>query len=186
MSTAYTEADLEDSSDTMTNHTRDEKHVQRKRVGKTQRLSKLMPKLLSPVMQARGLTVSRIITEWPSLAGDAHRWSEPQSLKFPPGKTVEGSLMVNVASGRGPEMQMMTQDIISRINQLFGYRAVSRIAISQTAMKPKTAPSRQKIIRDATPEEKRAFSEARGKITKQVSPELQEALDMLGKSLAQD
>ena len=158
----------------------------RKRVGKTQRLNALMPKLLGPVMQARGLTVSRIISDWPRLAGAAQHWSEPQSLKFPPGKTMEGSLMVNVASGRGPEMQMMTGEIISRINMLFGYRAVSRIAISQTAMRPKQTPKPQKIYREWGAAEKTAFQEARRSITTKASPELQKALDNLGKSLAED
>lgn len=170
----------------MSNHTTDKKYLAKKRVGKTQRLNKLMPKLLGPVLQARGLTISRILTEWPQLAGTAKGWSEPQSLKFPPGKTSDGSLLVNVASGRGPEMQMMAHEIVNRINQIFGYRAIARIAITQTAMKPKSAPKRQKIIRDASPDEKRAFSEARRHITTNASPELQKALDMLGKSLAED
>jgi len=184
--TAYTEPSPEDSSDKMINHNSGNKNRQQNRRGKTQRLNKLMPKLLGPVLQARGLTVSRIITEWPQLAGDAREWSEPQSLKFPPGKQSEGSLMVNVASGRGPEMQMMSGEIIMRINQLFGYRAVARIAITQTVMKQKTPRIPKKIIRDATPEEKRAFSQARQKITPKASPELQKALDNLGKSLAED
>ncbi len=162
------------------------KASEKRRVGKSQRLSKLMPKLLGPVMQARGMTISRIITEWPRLSGSAQYWSEPQSLKFPPGKTMDGSLMVNVASGRGPEMQMMTHEIITRINQLFGYKAIARIAITQTAMRQKIKAVPPKIVREWGPEEKTAFNTARGKITSNASPELQKALDNLGKSLAED
>jgi hypothetical protein len=156
------------------------------RQGRTQRLNKLLPKLLGPVMQARGLTISKIITDWPHLAGEAAGWCEPQSLKFPPGKTTEGSLAVNVASGRGPEMQMATAEIISRINQLFGYQAVMRITITQVSMKPKTRPEPPANIQKSTPEEKTAFTAARSKIDKNTSPELKEALDNLGKSLADD
>ena len=175
----------------MVSNNRDQKHKTRpyggkKRVGKSQRLSKLMPKLLGPVMQARGLTISRIITDWPHLAVASKDWSEPQSLKFPPGKTTEGSLTVNVASGRGPEMQMMTGELISRINQLFGYRAVSRIVISQTAMRAKKPEKALKISREWSEAEKTAFKKTHDTSLAKASPELQKALDNLGKSLAED
>lgn len=175
----------------MVSNSSDHKHKARsagrkKRVGKTRRLNTLMPKLLGPVMHARGLTVSRIITEWPRLAGDSKDWSEPHSLKFPAGKTTDGSLTVNVASGRGPEMQMMTQEVISRINQLFGYRAVSRIVITQTAMHVKKPAKQEKIVREWSEDEKTAFRNRPEDDHTKASPELQKALDNLGKSLTKD
>ena len=169
----------------------DQKHTARfasakKRTGKTRRLNALMPKLLGPVMHARGLTISRIITDWPRLAGDAKGWSEPHTLKFPPGKTMDGTLTVNVASGRGPEMQMMTNEVISRINQLFGYRAVNRIVITQTAMSIKKPAKQEKIVREWSLDEKTTFhNRPKGDLSK-ASPELQKALDNLGKSLTKD
>ena len=156
------------------------------RTRKSQRLSKLLPRLLGPVTSARGLSMSRIISEWSEIAGDARTWSEPQSISFPPHKTGDGSLLVNVASGRGPEMQMMASEIIGRVNQLFGYRAVSRLSITQIAMRPKLVPREGEQKRAVTADEKRAFSAARRKIPPSSSPELREALDNLGKSLAGD
>lgn len=145
-----------------------------------------MPKLLGPVMQARGLTMSRLITDWARLAGEAQDWSEPHALKFPPKKKVDGCLTVNVASGRGPEMQMMSDAIISRINQLFGYRAVSRITITQAAMYVQKGRKEKKNSRHANTADKAVFDTIRKTIPAKASPELQEVLDRLGKSLADD
>jgi hypothetical protein len=158
----------------------------RKRENKTLRLNRLLPKLIGAAARTRGLTHNNIITNWPDLAGDAAGWSAPQSLKFPTGKKIDGNLSVRVASGRGPEMQMMEAEVISRINQLFGYGAVKRITITQTAMTPKSPPEPDASVRKSTPEEKKAFTEARSKINKKADPELQKALDKLGKSLAED
>ena len=37
------------------------------------------------------------------------------------------------APGRGPELQMQAPKIIERVNAFYGYRAISRIRVSQTA-----------------------------------------------------
>ena len=169
----------------------DQPHINRsvaKRKGKTRRLNQLTAQLLGPALRARGITIHRIITEWPHIAGDAALWSEPQTIKFPQNQHDEGTLTVTVRSGRGPEIQMLEPEIISRCNQVFGYRAISRIAISQTTGTPleqKQAPMQpapSSIKPD--PETAQAFEDARQKIAPETSPQLRKALDLLGKSLS--
>lgn len=166
----------------------DPKSPTQKRKGKTRRLNQLTAGLLGPVLRARGITIHRIITEWPHIAGDAAAWSEPQTIKFPQNQKDEGSLTVTVRSGRGPEIQMLEEEIIRRCNQVFGYRAIARIVISQTAgtplsvQTPSPHPPAYPIKPDA--DTAKAFDDARQKITPQTSPELRKALDTLGKSLS--
>ncbi len=171
--------------------TRSDSKTQRKgkaRQGKTRRLNQLTASLLGPVLRARGITIHRVITEWQQIAGDAASWSEPQSIKFPQNQQDEGTLTVTVRSGRGPEIQMLEEDIIRRCNQVFGYRAIARIVISQTTTTPLTAeisppqPIPNTIKPDA--ETAQAFDDAREEIAPDASPQLRKALDTLGKSLA--
>ena len=166
----------------------DPKTPTQKRKGKTRRLNQLTAGLLGPVLRARGITIHRIITEWPHIAGDAAGWSEPQNIKFPQNQQDEGSLTITVRSGRGPEIQMLEEEIIRQCNQVFGYRAIARIVISQTAGTPLSVqtPSPQPPARPIKPDvdTAKAFDEARQKIATQASPELRQALDTLGKSLS--
>ena len=161
------------------------------------RLNLLTTGLLGPALRARGITIHRIITEWPHIAGDAATWSEPQAIKFPNyqhggSQQDEGTLTITVRSGRGPEIQMLEGEIISRCNQVFGYRAIGRIAISQTTGTPladaadRKSPQPQPIPSHIKPDQAtaQAFDEARQTITTDASPALRQALDRLGKSLS--
>ena len=156
------------------------------RKGRTQRLNSVVSSLIGPALRARGITLNRIITEWDSIAGDAATWCAPESIRFPPQQTNDGTLTVSVASGRGPEMQMMSEAIIARVNQVFGYGAVNRIAITQTTRTPQNIkkPPQQKPKPPADAAKK--FHQTRKSISPNASDGLRKALDRLGKSLAGD
>jgi hypothetical protein len=156
------------------------------RKGRRQRLNKVTARLLGPALRRQGITINRIITEWPQIAGDASGWCEPASINFTANTTNNGTLTVNVASGRGPEMQMMTADIIRKVNQVFGYGAISRITISQTTLPLQTASSLPKYRQKITPELAEKFTQERQNIDPNISEDLRKALDNLGKSLSGD
>ncbi|MCE2516302.1 MAG: DUF721 domain-containing protein [Alphaproteobacteria bacterium] len=154
------------------------------RKGRSQRLNAVTSKLIGPALRARGITINRIITEWRLIAGDAADWCEPASIRFAPNKTDDGTLTINVSSGRGPEMQMMTGELMRRVNQVFGYAAVNRITISQTTLTPSAPPSGAEARRIITPEAAEKFNQSRQQIDPEVSEDLRKALDNLGKSLS--
>ena len=153
------------------------------RHNKPVRLSRLTETLLGPALAKRGFTHSRIVTEWPEIAGDAATWSEPANITFPKGKSNDGTLVVNVRSGRGPEMQMLAPRIVERCNAVFGYAAIKRITLTQMAMGPAPAGGGHPPP-DQPPEagDKEAVDLAgiRG-----ASPELRDALGNLGRSVKQ-
>ena len=159
-----------------------------KRQGKSRRLNQLTAHLLGPSLRARGITIHRIVTEWQTIAGDAASWSEPASISFPQGQQDHGTLTVAVQSGRGPEMQMLETTIVKHCNQVFGYRAIDRITISQTTLTPlrpadmPLPPAPNTIKPDA--ESAVQIQKTRLEITTSSSPELRKALDNLGKSLS--
>ena len=94
--------------------------------GKTRRLNTLTDRLINPALRRRGISLSRIVTEWHKIAADAAAWSEPSMIRFPEGESRNGTLTVSIRSGRGPEMQMRSQEIVEGCNAVFGYAAISR------------------------------------------------------------
>ena len=104
------------------------------------------------------------------------------------GQQDHGTLTVAVQSGRGPEMQMLEPMIVKHCNQIFGYRAIDRITISQTTLTPLAVadmplpPAPNTIKPDA--ETAAQIQKTRQEITAETSDELRKALDNLGKSLS--
>ena len=110
-------------------------------MSKDDRRFSLFPKTLSaciepvtrPILKTQGLAGSRIISEWPAIVGkELSSRCIPQSLSFPPGKKVGGTLAIAVESGFAPALQHQQPVIIERLATYFGYRAVTRITIAHT------------------------------------------------------
>ena len=152
--------------------------------GKTRRLNTLTDRLINPALRRRGISLSRIVTEWHKIAADAAAWSEPSMIRFPEGESRNGTLTVSIRSGRGPEMQMRSQEIVEGCNAVFGYAAISRISITQTVMPaarhhvapqpPKRKP--RPINADQARRQQRNLETVR-------DDEIRKTLDNLGKSI---
>ena len=145
------------------------------------RLNRITEALLGPALAKRGFTHSRLVTEWPAIAGDAAAWSEPANITFPKGKSLDGTLVVNIRSGRGPEMQMMLPGIIERCNAVFGYAAIGRITLTQVSMEGASARPSAPPPASADDGEEQDDPGLPGDVA--ASPELRETLASLGRSV---
>ena len=107
------------------------------------RLSKLVDPMIEPSARERGFVFSRLISQWRQIAGDMASWCQPVELNFNNSETSNGTLKLAIASGRGPEANQQTENMISRVNAVFGYAAVSRLSFVQTfqAKPPQPEPS---------------------------------------------
>lgn len=152
--------------------------------GKTRRLNTLTDRLINPVLRQRGISLSRIVTEWQNIAGDAAAWSEPAMIRFPEGESRDGTLTVSIRSGRGPEMQMLSPAIIDSCNAVFGYAAISRINITQSvasgARQPQPDAPKTRKPKPLSPTE---WTLQRHRIDQVKDETIRKTLDNLGKSL---
>ena len=152
--------------------------------GKTRRLNTLTDRLISPALRRRGISLSKIVTAWPRIAGDAAGWSEPAMIRFPDGESRNGTLTVSVRSGRGPEMQMYSPQIIENCNTVFGYAAICRISITQTAyntaQKDISAPPPRRKPQALTED---AASRHDASLKSVKDENIRKTLDNLGKSI---
>ena len=92
--------------------------------------------MIAPSANARGLAIGRIVSHWHDIVGDMSSWCRPNAVSFPRNSRMDGTLRLQIASGRGPQAQAMSDIIIDRVNANFGYRAISRISLVQTLSAP--------------------------------------------------
>jgi len=153
------------------------------RLNKMRRLSTMIEPMVAPSANERGFAISRLISHWHDIVGDTAAWCRPADIHFPRGSRNNGTLKLQIASGRGPQAQAMSAQIIDQVNAAFGYQAVGRVTLVQNLppSTPKTPPKKPATISDApdiwTLDEKLKHIK---------SPELRAALRRLGGPVGED
>ena len=109
-------------------------------------LSSLTRGLLEKVIARRtGLTLT-IVESWSDLAGpELGRTTRPEKIRWGRrphlgGEASPGTLVVAAGSAAALRLQHETDQLIERINAMFGYRAIGRIAIVQKPIDPPPEP----------------------------------------------
>jgi len=148
-------------------------------------LSDLVNRCLGDVFAKQGFASTELVTHWPEIVGhDVAALAEPIKMQWPrtmAGDPPEPATLVLRAEGPAAiEVQHLSGTIIGRVNQFFGWRAVSRIAVRQAplARQPARAPPRKPL--DAA----RVADEA-GKLKDIDDEDLREALSRLAASVKQ-
>ena len=83
--------------------------------------------------EGRGFAVSRLLTHWAEVAGDQlARATRPVRITY--GRGGFGATLVLLVKGaEAPMIQAQLPGLKDRVNAVYGYRAVSRIQLTQTA-----------------------------------------------------
>jgi len=83
--------------------------------------------------EGRGFAVSRVLTHWAEIAGrDLAAMARPVRISY--GKGGFGaSLTVLTTGAQAPLLEMQKETLRERVNAAYGYNAISRIHITQTA-----------------------------------------------------
>lgn len=83
--------------------------------------------------ESRGFAVSRVLTQWPEIAGaDLAGISRPVKISY--GRQGFGATLTVLTTGaQAPMLDMQKEKLRERVNAAYGYNAISRIHITQTA-----------------------------------------------------
>lgn len=83
--------------------------------------------------QARGFAEARLLTAWPEIAGaDVAAICRPVKVTWP--RAGNGAVLTLLTTGaQAPMLAMRAPAIRERVNAAYGYAAVGRIAVTQTA-----------------------------------------------------
>jgi hypothetical protein len=154
------------------------------RNNRMKRLSTMVDPMIAPSARERGFSIGRIISHWHDIVGDIATWCRPADISFPRNSRTDGTLRLQIASGRGPEAQALSAVIIDRVNANFGYQAISRISLVQTfsAPHPPTNPATSPALSPASsqPVDDTDIWTLDDKLKDVKSPELRAALRRLG------
>lgn len=136
--------------------------------------------------ESRGFAVSRLLTHWSEIVGeDIAAVARPVNVGY--GRNGFGATLTMLTTGaQAPMLEMQKEQIRAKVNAVYGYNAISRIRITQTAAtgfaegqaqfapaapKPKPQPSREVLEeaeRTAQPIENDALREALEKLARNV------------------
>jgi hypothetical protein len=93
----------------------------------------LLSDRIRAVGEARGFAVARLLTHWVEIAGDdIAAVARPVSVRY--GREGLGATLTLLAAGAAaPVLQMQLPRLRDRVNACYGYNAIARIRITQTA-----------------------------------------------------
>jgi hypothetical protein len=95
--------------------------------------SGLLAESIRKAGEKRGFAVARLLTHWPEVAGeDLARITRPVKVGY--GREGFGAtLTLLTSSAQAPMVQMQLPALRDRVNACYGYAAIARIALTQTA-----------------------------------------------------
>lgn len=83
--------------------------------------------------ESRGFAVTRLLTHWPEVVG-AELAAMTRPVKIGYKRDGFGAVLtLLVAPAHAPMVQMQLPRIVEKVNAVYGYAAISRIALTQTA-----------------------------------------------------
>lgn len=150
-----------------------------------ERTSGLLQTQIRKAGEKRGFAVARLLTRWAEIVGeDMARAARPVKVSYGRG-TFGATLTVLTTGAQAPMLAMQKEQMRERVNACYGYAAIQRITITQTAPTgfaegqvefspaPKTAAK-------PTPKDQAAARDAAAPVTDDT---LRRALETLGENV---
>ena len=83
--------------------------------------------------ESRGFAVTRLLTHWDEIAGpDLAAMARPVEVKY--GRQNFGATLTLLTDGaRAPLVEMQKEQLRQKVNAAYGYNAIAKIRITQTA-----------------------------------------------------
>jgi hypothetical protein len=83
--------------------------------------------------ESRGFAVSRLLTHWPEIVGaDIAGIARPVNVSY--GRGGLGATLTVLTTGpQAPMLEMQKEKLREKVNAVYGYNAISRIRLTQTA-----------------------------------------------------
>ena len=98
-----------------------------------QKASDLFDEILPDSLKQKSFIYSNIFNNWKQIVGeDISCITKPSHLKFTRSKFIESQLTIDVHEMLVPELQLLINEIIHRINFFFGLKAVKKIKFKKT------------------------------------------------------
>jgi hypothetical protein len=145
-----------------------------------ERASGLVTTQVRGASESRGFAVSRLLTHWAEVVGpDIARVCRPVNVSY--GRGFGATLTLLTTGAEAPVLEMQKDTICERVNACYGYKAIHKVRITQTAA---TGFAEGRAQFDAAPKPEKSESQtpvAAKKAAENVADEdLRLALERLG------
>ena len=137
--------------------------------------------------ETRGFAQSRLLTHWTEVAGaDIAMISRPVDVSY--GRGGMGATLTLLTTGpNAPVLEMEKEKLRARVNAVYGYNAISRIRVTQTAPTGFSDGAVSFEHRASVPQQVRPDPKLRAKADDYARPvknnELRQALALLGENI---
>jgi hypothetical protein len=103
------------------------------RKGGFTRTATLLGRQIRQVSEGRGFAVTRLLTHWHEVVGpDIATIARPVDVKY--GRQGMGATLTILCTGaQAPMLEMQKEQLRAQVNAVYGYNAIARIRITQTA-----------------------------------------------------
>ncbi|MGR3616922.1 MAG: DUF721 domain-containing protein [Paracoccaceae bacterium] len=136
--------------------------------------------------ESRGFAVSRLLTHWAEIVGeDIAKIARPVNIGY--GKGGFGATLTVLTTGaQAPMLEMQKEQLRERVNAVYGYNAIARIRLTQTAAtgfaegQAQFAPPPKKTARQPSPEIRAQAANTARDVDNET---LRAALEQLGRNV---
>ena len=146
-----------------------------------ERAGALLASRIREAGESRGFAVSRLLTHWAEIAGeDMARVTQPVEVSY--GKGFGATLTLLASGAHAPMIEMQKERLREKVNACYGYNAISRIRLTQTARSGFAEP--QAAFAGKAPDPAPEVAEAAQQAASGVADEtLRAALEALGRNI---
>ncbi|MGB7241335.1 MAG: DciA family protein [Sulfitobacter sp.] len=97
------------------------------------RTSSLLTGRIRTASESRGFAQSRLLTHWEEIAGtDTARIARPVEVSYGRGG-IGATLTLLTTGANAPMLEMQKEQLRAKVNAVYGYNAIARVRITQTA-----------------------------------------------------
>ena len=96
------------------------------------KVGKSLPKIIDKNIKERNFVEITLIKQWKAIIGqDIAKYCWPIKIVFSDIKNSNGIIFLKTKRGRSMEIEFKNDEIIEKLNQYFGYKAINKISVVQ-------------------------------------------------------
>ena len=96
------------------------------------KISTLLPKVINKKIKKRNFIEMSLIEKWKEIIGeDISKFCYPVKVNFSGTDNKNGTIFLKTERGKSMEIEFKNEEILEKLNQFFGYKAIDKISIIQ-------------------------------------------------------
>tara|TARA_B100000029_G_scaffold516590_1_gene631516 strand:- start:6831 stop:7295 length:465 start_codon:yes stop_codon:yes gene_type:complete len=96
------------------------------------KIGKSLPKIITKDIKKKNFIQFSLLNNWKSIIGEEiSRFCKPEKVVFSHNENINGTIYLKTIRGKSLEIEFKSEEIIEKLNQYFGYKAINKISVIQ-------------------------------------------------------